>query len=113
MLTATDSSVAAVTPATLERGAADLTVSVGRWRINFKTAEVGFSIESLGCSLPADVDGDGKLSTADLLQIIDFATGEKTPSAQESVCADLNGDGKINILDVLFCLIRLVRGGSL
>ena len=113
MLTATDSSVAAVTPATLERGAADLTVSVGRWRINFKTTEVGFSIESLGCSLPGDVDGDGTLNTADLLQIIDFATGEKTPSAQESVCADLNGDGKINILDVLFCLIRLVRGGSL
>ena len=112
VLTATDSSVASVESATTATSGDSVRVKVGRWSVTFTKSQVGFAIESEGCSLPGDADGDGSVGLADVIEIIRFAAKLKTPSSQQTVCADINGDGRINVLDVVSCLVLFARSGG-
>jgi len=111
VLTATDSTVSSVEAASSSTKGDTVTVKVGRWSVSFTVSKVGFAIASEGCTLPGDVDGDGEVGMADVLEIIRFAAGIKTPSDVQKTCADLNGDDRINVLDVVACLIRSARPG--
>jgi hypothetical protein len=51
-----------------------------------------------------DVNGDGKVTTADL-QLITAKNGKKPTGANDPY--DPNRDGKINVADVRFCQLRL------
>lgn len=47
-----------------------------------------------------DINGDGKITTADVGLANSFAKGVKEPSQTEFTIADINGDGKISTADV-------------
>ena len=47
-----------------------------------------------------DVNGDGKLTTADSKVMLEFATSKRKPNYIQIVIADINGDGKILARDV-------------
>ena len=54
------------------------------------------NITVTGNGLTGDVNGDGKLSIADVTELINYLLSGETPPA----AADVNGDGKISIADV-------------
>jgi len=56
------------------------------------------------CPLYGDVTADSRVDIFDVLNIVRFALGQKTPTAQEKACADMNSDGTIDIFDVLACV---------
>jgi hypothetical protein len=58
----------------------------------------------IGCSYSGDVTADSRVDIFDVLNIVRFALGQKTPTAQEKACADMNSDGTIDIFDVLACV---------
>jgi len=62
------------------------------------------SAAGTGYTLSGDVNTDGQVDLFDILTIVRFALGEKTPTTEERTLADLNSDGKIDILDVLACV---------
>jgi outer membrane protein assembly factor BamB len=75
--------------------------SVGdKWKIDVKIMKENEAEPPL----PADVTVDSRIDIFDILLIVRFALGQKTPTAQERTLADLNSDGKIDILDVLACV---------
>ena len=56
-----------------------------------------------------DVDGDGKTSAADALEILKFVVGKVQLTAEQKVIANLNGDSGIGADDALIVL-RIVVG---
>ena len=57
-------------------------------------------------SLHGDINGDGKVSIADVTELIDILmSGEPAPA-----WADVNGDGRVNINDVTSLINYLLRG---
>jgi len=58
----------------------------------------------LECALSGDVTADSRVDIFDVLNIVRFALGQKTPTALEKACADMNSDGTIDIFDVLACV---------
>ena len=51
-----------------------------------------------------DVNGDGKINSADALLVLQNSVGKITLSAGQKNAADTNGDGKINSADALMIL---------
>ena len=55
-----------------------------------------------------DVDGDGKVTTADALQALQGAVGKTALAAGKEAAADMNGDGRITTADALEVLQKAV-----
>jgi hypothetical protein len=51
--------------------------------------------------VPGDVNGDGKLTIADVTVALGFAVGKGTPTSAQLAAADINKNGKIDIPDVV------------
>ena len=64
------------------------------------------SSSSLAAKATADVNGDGKVNSADALTVLRYSTGSTSLiSSQTSLInADTNGDGRINSSDALMIL---------
>ena len=59
--------------------------------------------------LPGDIDVDGQVNLADDLLLMQFLTGQKTPSAGEQNAADMNRNGQLDAGDAVV-LMRKVMG---
>lgn len=59
------------------------------------------------CLLTGDLDGDGRRSVFDLLELLKILSGTK----EGGVCADVDGSGKTDIFDLLD-LLKLLSGGQ-
>ena len=70
---------------------------------------LGFAIE-LGESQQkaGDVNGDGKITATDALNVLKIVVGKLNASEAESKCADVNGDGKVTATDALEILKYVV-----
>lgn len=64
-----------------------------------------------GSFLPGDTDGDGKVSIADVVAIIDYLLGNTEGEFYEDA-ADVNGNGSINIADAVELIDILLAGGN-
>lgn len=50
--------------------------------------------------IKGDVNRDGKVNLADVIEIMNFYTLRKTPTAEDYEAGDMNNDGKLNLQDV-------------
>ena len=64
------------------------------------TVTTGTKTQNAEIRLLGDVNGDGKISTADVLKANFHAKRVKLLTGYEFLCADVNGDGKISTVDV-------------
>ena len=71
-------------------------------------AEAAILAGFYGLSLPGDVNGDGKLSTADYLLLKKGLFGSRPLTEEEKKSADVNADGKINTADYLLLKKKLM-----
>ena len=55
-----------------------------------------------------DANGDGEVTIADVVTIVDYTLGKASPTFVESA-ADLNNDGQINVSDVV-ALVNILLG---
>lgn len=60
---------------------------------------IGNCVEGIG-----DVNGNGKLDSADALLVLQYSTGTKSFTSLQKQLADMNGDGKVNSADSLLIL---------
>ncbi|MBR4868920.1 MAG: dockerin type I repeat-containing protein, partial [Clostridia bacterium] len=60
-------------------------------------------------SVRGDVDGDGKTSAADALEVLKFVVGKVQLTDEQKVAANLNGDSGIGADDALV-ILRIVVG---
>jgi uncharacterized repeat protein (TIGR01451 family) len=60
--------------------------------------------------LYGDVNGDGKLSVADVIYLINYLF-KGGPAPNPSSAADVNCDAKINVADVIYLINYLFKGG--
>ena len=51
--------------------------------------------------LAGDINGDGTITTADAVAIVNIALGEAAPTADQLAVADMNGDGQITTADAV------------
>ena len=58
-----------------------------------------------------DLNGDGKVTTMDILLLRRYLTGKRELDEQQKKAADLNGDGKVTTMDIL--LLRRYLTGKL
>ena len=58
--------------------------------------------------LYGDVDGDGKASSADALEILKAVVGNVTLTEEQTILADVDGDEKISSVDALYILKKVV-----
>ncbi len=66
-----------------------------------------------GCTIAGDINGDKVVNIIDVLMLVDFALGRKTPSASQLACVDFDRNNKADIFDVLACLDRVLgRSGT-
>ncbi len=63
----------------------------------------GFTVTSLAAYM-GDGDGDGKVTSADALLVLQGATGKKTLTPAQFAICDMNSDNKINSSDALLIL---------
>lgn len=59
--------------------------------------------------LLGDVNGDGRITTGDVVLALRMAIGLLTPTAAQARAADVNGDGKVDVGDALL-ILRAVIG---
>ena len=64
-----------------------------------------------GSFLPGDADGDGKISIADVVAIIDYILGNTEGEFYEDA-ADVTGNGDVNIADAVELIDILLAGGN-
>ena len=64
------------------------------------TVSAGTKTQNAEIRLLGDVNGDGKISTADVLKANFHAKRVNLLTGYEFLCADVNGDGKISTVDV-------------
>ena len=64
------------------------------------TVSTGTKTQNAEIRLLGDVNGDGKISTADVLKANFHAKRVNLLTGYEFLCADVNGDGKISTADV-------------
>ena len=64
------------------------------------TVSTGTKTQNAEIRLLGDVNGDGKISTADVLKANFHAKRVNLLTGYEFLCADVNGDGKISTVDV-------------
>ncbi len=69
------------------------------------------NIEGWGSSGPGDADGDGKISIADVVAIIDYLLGNTEGEFYEDA-ADVTGNGDVNIADAVELIDILLAGGN-
>ena len=55
-----------------------------------------------------DMDGDGKASSADALEILKAVVGNVTLTDEQTILADVDGDEKISSVDALYILKKVV-----
>ena len=70
-------------------------------------------INVFNCGQRGDLDSDGRVGIIDVLTMVMYARGIKTPSQKNAVCADLTGDSTIDMDDVLACVDIAVGRGTL
>jgi len=58
--------------------------------------------------LPGDIDVDGQVNLADYLLLMQFLTGQKTPSAGEQNAADMNRNGQLDAGDAVVLLRKML-----
>ena len=71
-------------------------------------AEAKILASFYGLSLPGDINGDGRLSTADYLLLKKGILGSRTLTEEEKKSADVNADGRINTADYLLLKKKLM-----
>ncbi|HBC92286.1 MAG TPA: hypothetical protein DCZ10_05115 [Pelotomaculum sp.] len=67
----------------------------------YSDATVTQTIRTAATYAQGDVNGDGAVNILDVVQAVNFAIGETTPTTEQFNAADMNEDGSINILDVV------------
>ena len=67
-----------------------------------------YSFKSLGEQIKGDVDGDGSVTSADALAILNAVTGSAEFSDSQKILADLDSDGQITAADALIVLQMVV-----
>ena len=71
-------------------------------------AEATILASFYGLSLPGDINGDGKLTTADYLLLKKGILGSRPLTEDEKKSADVNADGKINTADYMLLKKKLM-----
>ena len=56
-----------------------------------------------------DINGDGNISTVDIMMCVSYVKGTSSPDAAKKEMADINGDGKLNTTDIML-MIGVVNG---
>lgn len=59
--------------------------------------------------IPGDINGDGRLTNADLTRMMKYLAGDDVEVNQSSL--DVNGDGKVNNRDLTLLMKRLADPG--
>ncbi|MBR4868232.1 MAG: metallophosphoesterase, partial [Clostridia bacterium] len=65
-------------------------------------------LEQAAALLYGDVDGDGRVSAADALEVLKAVVGNITLTDEQTVFADVDGDEKISSVDALYILKKVV-----
>ncbi len=85
----------------LEAGTYTLTISGGKYAPRSYEVEVSESLsQDVSLNPYGDVNGDGKVTTADVGLTNSHAKGVSTLTDYEFICADVNIDGNITTADV-------------
>ncbi|MTI80483.1 MAG: hypothetical protein FH758_06290 [Firmicutes bacterium] len=66
--------------------------------VDFTSTNGGFEVTG---PVQGDVNGDGQVTVADVVQVVNFALEKVTPSQGQFNAADINGDGRISVADVV------------
>lgn len=70
-------------------------------RVGEYTGDEGGTSTCLVCPMLGDVDGDGRVSGSDALQILRISTGKIIPTPEQAQVADINGNGRVDSDDWL------------
>lgn len=79
--------------------------------LEFQVPTQGATLE-VSSTLPGDVNGDGRVTIADVVLAIRIFLGAITPTPDQFLAADFNGDGTVTLDDIRALLRQVVLGPS-
>ena len=74
------------------------------------TQKLGIRYET-GDFIPGDVDGDGQVTIADIIKVVNAILGSGTLTVEELAAADVNGNGRVDAGD-LTAIIQSAHGNA-